>query len=68
MKALLLAAMEAPPITNTKPSSVTVKQQPNMATSGLTPAAASLLSSDIRIEGVGVAAPVILDTSLSGQQ
>ena len=66
MKALLLAAMEAPPITSTKPS-VTVKQQPNMATSGLTPAAASLLSSDIRIEGVGVAAPVLLDTSLSGQ-
>ena len=67
MKALLLAAMEAPPITSAKPS-VTVKQQPNMATSGLTPAAASLLSSDIRIEGVGVAAPVLLDTSLSGQQ
>ena len=60
MKALLLAAME-----DNKPS-VAIKQQPNMATSGLTPAAASLLSSDIRIEGVGVAAPVSLDTSLSG--
>lgn len=65
MKALLLAAMEAPPISSSKPS-VTVKQQPSMATSGLTPAAASLLSSDIRVEGVGVADPRILDTSLSG--
>ena len=66
MKALLLAAMEAPPTASSKASSVTVKQHPNMATSGLTPAAASLLSSDIRIEGVGVAAPYSLDTSLSG--
>ena len=65
MKALLLAAMEAPPITSPK-ASATVKQQANMATSGLTPAAASLLSSNIRIEGVGVAAPALIDTSLSG--
>ena len=66
MKALLLAAMEAPPIPSSKPSVAVKEQQPNMATSGLTPAAASLLSSDIRMEGVGVAAPLSLDTSLSG--
>ncbi|XP_065883611.1 poly [ADP-ribose] polymerase tankyrase-2-like [Dysidea avara] len=66
VKALLLAAMEAaPPQSGKLP---TAAKQSSTVNSGLTPAAASLLSTtDPRIEAVGVAAPVLLDTSLSAQ-
>jgi len=46
----------------------TTPKQSNTVTSGLTPAAASLLSAtDPRMEAVGLAAPIVLDTSLSGE-
>ena len=57
--------MEATPSQSGK--SPTVVKQSSTVNSGLTPAAASLLSTtDPRVEAVGLAAPVILDTSLSG--